>query len=423
LRRVARWDTGRAFYPGGVAPFQDGKFAGGAYVGHYPNVISPLVHYWQSCGDPEALAFAEAMTEGFLSDLQPGHLHQADGHVHGHSHLQMHAVRGVAQLGALTQNWRYLDWAKRAYDFFHVASFDTGWVPEHHWLAGHRDHSETCLVADMLEIAIWLARAGRPRLWDRVDRIVRNYLSPTQFSVTPEFKAFWVEVNQDKSLLQIANGLAGLRELEGGFLSGVTPNDCVIEAELGKMHHGMTEAPPLLTRGRRGFGIMVEMAGCCPPSAMRALYLSWANTVLRTPQGVMVNLALDHDGSEARVDSGLPRCGRLSVTPKTTADFWLRPPAWVPRGQVQAWRDGQSVEPRWGGPAHDYLAFPTARPGELLELAWPLVRFRQRVTQKYMENSEAEIGHFVEGETYTFDWTGSTVTGVEPQGKWLPLYA
>jgi hypothetical protein len=39
-----------------------------------------------------------------------------------------------------------------------------------------------------------------------------------------------------------------------------------------------------------------------------------------------------------------------------------------------------------------------------------------------MENSEEEVGRFVSGDTYTYYWTGSTVTGVEPQGKWLPMY-
>ena len=48
--------------------------------------------------------------------------------------------------------------------------------------------------------------------------------------------------------------------------------------------------------------------------------------------------------------------------------------------------------------------------------------FVQRVVQRYMEDSESEFGRFVDGESYTFHWTGSTVTRAEPRGAWLPLY-
>jgi hypothetical protein len=414
LRRVASWDTGRAFYPGGGAPFRDGRLAPGSFSGHYPAVISPIVHYWQVCGDAEAQEFAEAMAEGFLADLQPGHLHKADGHIHGHSHTQMTAIKGIVQLGALTQNWRYLEWAKKAYDFSYATGFDTGWAPEIHWMAGHRNHSETCLVADLLEIQVWLARSGWPRLWDQVERTVRNYLAPAQFFLTPAFKVLWHEINGHRSSPELAKGLDGLRELEGGFLGSLAPNDRVVSAPLDQAHHGGVEF--------RGQSIFMDMAGCCSPSGMRALYLAWANTVLHTPQGIRANLALDHDGPEATVLSHLPRQGDLLVTPKVASDFWLRPPSWAPRDQVKAWRNKQAVESHWGGPACDYILFRDARPGELLALTWPLIRFKQRVTQRYAENSSEDWAHFTDGETYTFHWTGSTVTAVEPQGEWLPLY-
>ena len=80
------------------------------------------------------------------------------------------------------------------------------------------------------------------------------------------------------------------------------------------------------------------------------------------------------------------------------------------------------MEVRWGGPAGEYVAFPDAQVGEVLELTWPLVRFRQRVTLEYMERSDEDRAGFVDGPTYTYDWTGSTVTAAEPEGEWLPLY-
>ena len=422
LQRVASWDAGRAYYPHGVAPFRDGVAVAGAYAGHYPNVISPLVHYGVGCSDAEALVFAEAMAEGFLADLQPGHQHKADGHIHGHSHLQMHAVRGVAHLGAVTGNGRFLDWATRAYDVVHGAGFDSGWTPEIHWDADHRDHSETCLVADLLETEVWLARAGRPEMWDRVERTVRNYLMPAQFSVTGELECFWRGLNHNHSEAELAAGLAGLRELEGGFLGGLTPNDRVIETRLDEPHHGTD-----LYEGRQ---VRMEMPGCCPPSGMRALHLAWANTVVRDGNEVYVHLAFDRQAPEATVVSGLPRRGCLEVTARVAGDFWLRPPTWAPRAQVEAWlgdRRGEGqrgedrrVDCRWGGPGLAYVGFAGVRSGDRLALRWPLVRFRQRLAPRFLEDSEAEYARSADGPSYTFEWTGSTLTAIEPAGVWLP---
>jgi len=415
LRRVAQWDTGRAFYPLGGAAFSDEKVSSNTpFSGCYPIVISPIVHYWQCCGDPEALDFAKAMAEGFVSDLQPGHLHKSDGHIHGHTHTQLHAIRGVAQLGSLIQDWHFLEWVKKAYDFVYATGLDTGWVPEVHWNPDHWSHSETCAVADMLEIAIWFARAGQPHFWDYVDRTVRNYLVQAQFFLTPEFEKIWREMNSNKSSDEIERGLKGLRELEGGFISSFMPNDLVLKIDSEKPHPGVIKF--------HDDWVSIEMAGCCPPSAMRAIYLAWSNTVLTTSKGIMVNMPFDYDGTEAKVVSGMPRKGYLCVIPKVKNDFWIRPPSWVPRNKVEALRDGKHVEPCWGSSAFDYVAFPDAKVAEKLELTWPLIRFKQRITQFHMENSEEEICRLVPGETYTFHWTGSTVTGVEPQGKWLPIY-
>ena len=99
LRKAAVWDTDRAFYANGGQGFKAGKNALG-YPGHYSHVVGPVTSYWRNCRDPEALDFARSMAEGLVADLQPRHLHRADGSIGGHNHCQMHAVRGVAQLGA-----------------------------------------------------------------------------------------------------------------------------------------------------------------------------------------------------------------------------------------------------------------------------------------------------------------------------------
>ena len=60
------------------------------------------------------------------------------------------------------------------------------------------------------------------------------------------------------------------------------------------------------------------------------------------------------------------------------------------------------------------MIFPKAKPGETLEITWPLVKFTQRVSHKIYDGSVER--------TYTYTWVGSTVAAVDPQGQWLPLY-
>ena len=47
------------------------------------------------------------------------------------------------------------------------------------------------------------------------------------------------------------------------------------------------------------------------------------------------------------------------------------------------------------------------------------MRFRQRVSERNWDDTSPDAAP---GLTYEYEWTGGLVTGVEPQGEWLPLY-
>ena len=105
-----------------------------------------------------------------------------------------------------------------------------------------------------------------------------------------------------------------LKDLQGGFLSGLTPNDRIFEVR----PQGRTRRHGRLIRGRK---IVFDMMGCCPPEGMRALYLAWRDTVVETPEGVLVNLAFDRDAPKAKVVSQMPRQGQMTVTAKADGRF------------------------------------------------------------------------------------------------------
>jgi len=256
---------------------------------------------------------------------------------------------------------------------------DFGWFEA----VGGYKASETCAVADLLHVCIYLGRGGRSTRYDLVERTLRNYLPREQFFIDDDpFLGIWRKqdyINRDGQL-------ALMRRLEGGFLCRTSPIDRWALP-------GSPEGP-------------ISLEGCCPPTGMTALYLAWKDTVRKTADGLYVNMAFNHDCEEARVISFLPDTGRLTVIPKRSGAVFVRVPGFAPHEMVAAWRDGRKIEtPAWKG---DYLAFPAAKVGEELTVTYPLVKFSQNLNRA--------------GIDYTFHWQGNTLTRVEPVGGVWPMF-
>ena len=379
LMSLAKWDTGRAYYPGGMGGWRDGDWFVTGFASNYPCILEPVVRYGEVTGDRKAIDFAESFAEGLLADLQANlgdNRIGSNGSFGGSNcHVHMRAALGVVHLGVRTQNSRYIEWARRVYDFLISRGTDWGWFPE----CIDRANSETCATGDMTEMASWLAQIGYSRYWDDVERFVRNYIREAQFFVTSEYEALYREVHKDRPE-QAEDGIRQAHDFEGGFVARLTPNS--------------------LTMGSR-----MSMMGCCPPEGMRTLHISWRNVVTESPNGVFVNLSFNRDAPQAQVVSFAPDVGRLTVVVKKPGDFFLRPPSWTPRAKVRAYRESREVEPMWKG---DYIKFEDATEGEELTIIYPVLRFKQTVD--------------VAGRTYTYHWLGNTVTGVEPSAEGLPLF-
>ena len=206
----------------------------------------------------------------------------------------------------------------------------------------------------MVDLALWLARAGYPEFWDHVERYVRNYVNQAQFFLTPVFRQIYRSANKGKPAAEVDAGLALLGRYEGGFVARVYPND--------------------LARSRASDGM--NMMGCCPPEAMRALHIAWSHIVTETGRGIEVNLAMNRDHPAARVVSFLPHEGKVTVQARRNADFYLRPPSWTLRKAVQAYVDGKASTPDWEGA---YVRFAGVKSGQRLTITYPLVDFSQRV--------------------------------------------
>lgn len=466
LRRNAVVDepTGYAYYPTRGSGLDDkGKVTwGGAYPYVGGSCLMPLAHWAQLTGDQDLMAFARSVADGVVAgvgmplDSEPlkfgrvrwdgsfemdvshskwawpgGNIpkianpiltQEVDGtetgtQVHwGMAHTLSHTTGwwGLAYAGMVTGEPRYLDWARRAYDRLMSIANDSGWFQQHlpwPWpgLKDPRQNTETCITADMMDMAAFFAQAGDTDYWDHVERGARNYLAVMQFHVTPEFEAYYRQVNEKKhAAAEVGAGLnyqvnekkhtaaeveAGLKELkqkmEGGLVATCMLNDNVI---------GLEEESKVL-------GCM----GCCTWSGARAIGRAGVSVVTQQESGTYVNLAINHETPQVKVVSFLPACGRVTVVVKQPGRFYLRPPAWAPRGKVRAWRNDQVVEVAWD---NNYVRFENAAAQDELTITYPVPHFLQKV---------AIPGRQVV-DRYTLEWLGNTVVGVDPPGSRVPLY-
>jgi len=417
LRDRAEWVDGRAYYAGGNSYWSERGWAitDGSFY-HPPMVIEPVLSYYERFHDNEALAFALAFAEGEMANDQWEHAIirdttnftteqeaqraltssvalwptappdanlavRPDGSFDHHTHMRGHQGWGMAHLGALTGHAPLIAWSKRLLDFYLSRGTDYGWIPES---MTYPRRSETCSVADVINIAEWVAKSGYPAYWDVVERFVRNYLREAQFFFSPEYEALY------RSLHPGAEGERGLtlaRDFEGAFQGAMGLTDRCFEPNT------------------------MDMMGCCVPEGMRGLYAAWRNTVMDEPDAVRVNMCFNRDAPAAGVTSGLPYDGRMTVTAKVAKSFLLRPPAWAAREQVQLQRNGRAVPVVWSGA---YVQVDGVKAGETLALSYPLPAFIQH---QLVPNEEGKPPREV-----TAHWLGNTVLALEPKGEQLPLY-
>ncbi|NUQ65552.1 MAG: hypothetical protein HUU20_24045 [Pirellulales bacterium] len=406
LKGIALWDGPRAYYPG-IAPLKDGQWLREGWCAeharNYPFIVEPCVRYWECTGDPESLEFAKAVTEGFLAGSQKDQaemrIDPQTGAFQKHVHLHTHAVWGVAHLGAVVKEPRYIDFARKTYEFVLANGTDFGWYPE--FIPQPEYRTEICAVGDMASLAAWLARSGLPHYWDHLERTVRNELRRSQFFLTPQFVGLFREIHKDKSESAVSEALEPLRRIEGGFVAQATFDDWV----------GYPNNPRLGTAGLSANGI--QMMGCCPPEGMRALWEAYRAVVEERDGSVLVNMAISRDHPAAKVTAYRPQDGRFDVAARKPGTFLLRVPAWADRPQVQLLRGGKPGQLTWGGDADAYLVCAEVAAGEVLTVSWPVPRF----TQVFIPLSVP-----ARNQPVTVRWVGNEVRSVEPRGQYLPMF-
>jgi hypothetical protein len=334
-------------------------------------IVEPFVRYSEVTGDKEMLDIATGLVEGRLQGFSK--------HNSSHTHSHWHSVVGVAHLGAVTGEKRYLDWAENQLTLWTDRMTDYGWFEA----ADGYGASETCALSDLMHVCIYLGRAGRATRYDLAERAVRNNLAQVQFFADDNR---FQQLRQKQSFSDPGQHMKLLRRLEGGFLCRTTPGDRWAKSE-------SPEGP-------------ISLEGCCPSTGMTGLSLAWRDIVRQTDKGTFVNMAFNRNSAHAEVVSFLPQKGRLTVVPKHNGTVYIRIPGFASKELVAAWKNAQRRDRLdWMG---DYVVFSETKKGDELTVTYPLVSFVQRFKRA--------------GTVYTVNWQGNAVTHLDPMGTVWPLF-
>jgi hypothetical protein len=398
LRKAAVFPVpDKCYLPAGMGALRlDGSVIPNSWNKVPAPLVEALLHYHMATGDKDALDLAGAYANGIMAGIQPGGIKiGADGNFGGgHGHGTLHALWGIAHLGALTGESRYMEFAKRSFDWMLTQGTGTGWFPAGpEWAT---DCNETCCLSDMITLASLIARDGHPEYFDYLERYLRNYISNLQFIVTPEFEAYYRKRNQAAGEEKIQKGLEELRKFQGGIVGG----------------SGLNDYENVLLGEGSGF----IMFGCCAPEGMRAIYTAWSNVIDRLPKsklgpaGVYVNLALGRDSRLGQVVSFFPDEGRITVKARVQDRFFLRPPHWAPRDKVRAFVGERNVAVQWSGA---YVRFDEVKLGDEVTVTYPLLAFAHEVEGLWRKTPNLRI---------KFIWRGNMVVSTDPTPTGTPLF-
>lgn len=389
LARIATWDGGFASFAGSI--HRDGRWLDQPdelgrldpkvapalpAPGYRTALLGGLVTYGQLAGSRQALDLAVGLARHYV--VRSGAV-APDGRFTGHTHSGgvLPTTLGVLRCGLVSGRPELVAWARRVLDYTAGAATSFGWLPDG---VGFPDdyfwsrYTETCALADLLELGIVASESGVGDYWDLVERCARNQLLANQILDTT-------------GLLPDSADPQVVAATVGSFACAATPGSAV--------------------------GWRQGLEGCCLGSGLRALYLVWRHGVNQVDDGdqtVRVNLPISRVTPAAEVVSEDPYAGLLRITVRQPCTVDVRVP-------------GMGVD---GKPATDTVPVQVndrvvhmARPGTRCVLPGLSVDDEVRVTYPLPERTETVV---VAGEPWTVQWKGRTVVDIDPIGDVCATY-
>ncbi len=335
--------------------------------------IGPLVKYYRATGSGMALELAslladKATAEFFLPDGS------YDREKFGtHTHSTTCVMSSLAQLADLTGDAALLDRVRAFADngLWSIRD-ELGWVIESSADDSPPDRGEGNNTGDIVETALILGRHGYRGYFQDAERILRGHLLPSQLRDVGFIPEPANPANED-----------GLRDVKGRHLGAFG-----FPAPYGHRPVGLERV-----------SFNMDIVGGVVGTLCEAL----REGVVKGVDGVRVNLMLDQDTPDARVDAG-ESPGRVSITTRRSGPLWVRLPEWV-------YRDSMRVS---GTDDHrvlgDYLFVARPTPGRPVQLEYAAPR-----TEVTLAHRTRNIRTILEGDAVVaMDNFGADLTFFDP---------
>lgn len=260
-------------------------------------LIAPLMDRFELRGDRLALELAEGLAN-YLTIYS--HYFNYRMEFYGHVHSALWTAYGLAKLGRLTANDRFVAKGKGIYDYVRRYSSAFGWVPEYiQWQLLADEVCEGSCIKDMMICALELVDCGFPEYWDDVHRFWRNHLAESQISDT----SFILEANgiADSPLRTYSNMASRIR---GGVTGASMPN--LIDV--------------------RNFRAVSGSSSAMAPVGMLA---AWKRVVEINRSIMTVNFPVNCDLPSVRLSVGYPRESSIGIKLKKDFKVMVRVYPWM----------------------------------------------------------------------------------------------
>jgi len=336
--------------------------------------IVPLMEFFGLTGYEPALVLSERLSEwAFEHDDTI----RDDGSVirigwEGHLHAWMDTLSGIIQCSRVSKRLdkgRIVNRCKNMYDWVRSTEATAfGWVPDF----PTSPTSETCAISSMMRLALELVEEGFPEYWNDLERFTRNQLVENQFR---ESEGLGIT---DQRVADV---------LRGSF-------DCWAE-------------PNTLFASVRQWGKEddADVEGCCVNGGMRGIFLASEKGVEGKGRTKRIHFLKDSECSDLRVESYLPREGRVVVTVTTEADLQVRVPDWADRRALEVTVGDKRIDPLVEG---GYATIDDVPVNTAIEIRFPV--------RNLTETCKAGP------KQYDITWLADTVMEVAPPGVKYPIY-
>lgn len=357
---------------------------------HGGRLILPLARYFEETKDKNTRQLIEYLVN-FI--VYHSGVFGEDGSFQGHFHSRAATVAGILRFALNTDQQGLIDWSKKIYDWAKNQGLGIGWFPEFLGKdpAEQSITCETCIITDMIHVAMKLTQAGYTNYWEDVERYTRNHLIESQLR-----DVSWVVQTKQRQDTAISSFTNVPERAKGGFAGWSKPNDFIGEKRY-----------PEYIRQRISHLEQRTMMNCCSPAGVRGLFLVWNNTIQKKNQTVYVNLSLNRDSEWVRVLSYLPYKGEVQIYMHEALSLNVRIPSWVDRDKVKVYLGNKECTPTWET-NKEYIKVDSLQKDGKVTIIYPM--------RKTTEQTEAS------GQQYTLSWQGNTVVRISPGGQVYPLY-